>query len=76
MHSSRYLIIVVGSLGEPRPEVDPLSVEEARGGTVRWGSEELHVSGWYAELDADCVGDTAAPIRTSRGCSAIARCAC
>ncbi|HEX7196155.1 MAG TPA: hypothetical protein VF364_04890, partial [Candidatus Limnocylindria bacterium] len=23
----------------------------------RWGSEELHVSGWYAELDADCIGD-------------------
>ncbi len=26
------LLIVVGSIGEPRPEVDPLSVEEARGG--------------------------------------------
>ena len=24
-------LIVVGSLGAPRPEVDPLSVEEARG---------------------------------------------
>jgi hypothetical protein len=52
------VMIVIGSLGEPRPEVDPLSVEEALGGADRWGSEELHVEGWYAELDGDCVGDT------------------
>ena len=48
--------IVVGSLGEPRAGVDPLSVEEALEG--EWGSDELHVAGWYAELDGDCVGDT------------------
>jgi hypothetical protein len=52
------LLIVVGSIGEPRPEVDPLSVEEARPGADLWGSDEVYVSGWYAELDADCVGDT------------------
>jgi hypothetical protein len=52
------VMIVVGSIGGPRPEVDPLSVEEARADLERWGSEELHVSGWYAELDGDCVGDT------------------
>jgi hypothetical protein len=52
------ILIFVGSLGEPRPEVDPLTVEEALEGPDRWGSEELHVSGWYAELDGDCVGDT------------------
>lgn len=51
-------MIVVGSLGEPRAEVDPLTVEEARAGADRWGSDELHVAGWYAELDGDCVGDT------------------
>ena len=51
-------MIVVGSLGEPRPEVDPLTVEEALGGADEWGSDELHVVGWYAELDADCEGDT------------------
>ena len=51
-------MLVVGSLGEPRGEVDPLTVEEALAGPDRWGSEELHVSGWYAELDGDCVGDT------------------
>jgi hypothetical protein len=52
------LLIFVGSLGEPRPEVVPLSVDDALDGPDRWGSDELHVSGWYAELDADCVGDT------------------
>jgi hypothetical protein len=52
------VMIVVGSLGEPRAEVDPLTVAEALDGADRWGSEELHVSGWYAELDGDCVGDT------------------
>jgi hypothetical protein len=50
-------LIVVGSLGAPRAEVDPLSVEEARAGADRWGRDELHVSGWYAELDGDCMGD-------------------
>ena len=50
-------MLVVGSLGTPRPEVDPLSVEEALRGPGRWGSEEVHVTGWYAELDADCEGD-------------------
>ena len=49
------VIIVVGSLGEPRAEVDPLTVEEALEGD--WGSGELHVAGWYAELDGDCIGD-------------------
>ena len=52
------LLIVVGSLGEPRAEVDPLTVDEALEGPDRWGSGELHVVGWYAELDADCAGDT------------------
>jgi hypothetical protein len=50
------VMIVVGSLGEPRAEVDPLSVEEALAG--EWGNDELHVAGWYAELDGDCTGDT------------------
>lgn len=55
------LMIVVGSMGGTRPEVDPLTVEEALADddpAERWGSVELHVRGWYAELDADCEGDT------------------
>ncbi|MGI8657682.1 MAG: hypothetical protein ACR2K4_02785 [Candidatus Limnocylindria bacterium] len=55
-----FFLLVVGSSGGPRPDVDPLSVEEALAGGDpfgSWGSDELYVSGWYAELDADCDGD-------------------
>ncbi len=54
------LMLVVGNLGAPRPGVDPLTVYEALAGgepADRWGSDEIHVVGWYAELDGDCVGD-------------------
>ena len=55
------LMLVIGNLGEIRPEVGQLDVAEALAGSPspaeRWGSEELGVVGWYAELDADCVGD-------------------
>jgi hypothetical protein len=53
-------MLVVGNLGAPRPGVDPLTVEEllAEGAPAdRFGDEELHIVGWYAELDADCAGD-------------------
>ena len=54
------LMLFIGSIGPPRPEVDPLSVREALTGLAadRWGTDELHISGWYAELDADCEGDS------------------
>lgn len=55
-----FVMLIVGSIGPPRPEIDPLSVPEALGDGApadEWGSDELYVSGWYAELDADCVGD-------------------
>lgn len=48
-------MVVIGSLGGARPEVDPLTVEEALAG--EGGSGEVYVTGWYAELDADCTGD-------------------
>lgn len=55
-----FFLLLVGGLGGTRPEIDPLTVDEALASgppAVRWGSEELHVVGWYAELDGDCVGD-------------------
>jgi hypothetical protein len=55
-----FFLLVIGSQGGTRQEVDPLSVGEALAGgdpAQRWGSDELHVRGWYAELDADCIGD-------------------
>jgi hypothetical protein len=56
-----FFMLVVGSMGGTRPEIDPLTVEEALAGgepAGRWGNDELYVTGWYAELDADCEGDT------------------
>lgn len=54
-------MLLIGSLGAPRGDVDPLGVAEVLASSVppaeRWGSEELHVVGWYAELDGDCEGD-------------------
>ena len=53
-------MLIVGSIGPPRPEIDPMSVDEARADGApadAWGRRELYVSGWYAELDADCSGD-------------------
>ena len=53
-------MLVVGNLGDPRAEVHPLTVEELLAEVEpaeRWGSDELVVVGWYAELDADCAGD-------------------
>lgn len=55
-----FFLMVVGSLGGTRPEIDPLSVEDVLNGgppANRFGGEELHISGWYAELAADCEGD-------------------
>lgn len=54
------VMLVVGNLGAPRPEVDPYSVDELLEQDApadRFGAEELHIVGWYAELDADCEGD-------------------
>jgi hypothetical protein len=55
------LMLVVGNLGAPRQGVNPLTVTELLADDApadRWGSEELSIVGWYAELDADCVGDS------------------
>jgi hypothetical protein len=54
------IMVVVGSIGGARPDVDPLHVTEALADgrpADRWGDEELHVTGWYAELEGDCIGD-------------------
>lgn len=55
-----FFMLVVGNLGAPRAGVHPVSVEDLRSDgspADRWGSEELFIVGWYAELDADCRGD-------------------
>ena len=54
------VLIVISSLEPVRPELDPITVEEVLAEpdpVARWGSDELHVVGWYADLAADCAGD-------------------
>jgi hypothetical protein len=55
-----FLMLVIGSIGEPRPELTEYPVGEIlaqRDPAVRHGSAELRIVGWYAELAGDCVGD-------------------
>jgi hypothetical protein len=55
-----FFMLVVGSLGEPRPELTEYPVGEilAQGNpAARHGDAELRIVGWYAELAGDCVGD-------------------
>jgi hypothetical protein len=51
------VLIGVGSLGPPRPEylrIDVAEVLAEPDPAARWGSDEIEVVGWYANLDADC----------------------
>ncbi|MGH2350706.1 MAG: hypothetical protein ACRDJN_03720 [Chloroflexota bacterium] len=53
-----FTLLVVGSLGEPREELQRMGVEEVAAGTApaaRFGDAEMRIVGWYAELDGDCV---------------------
>jgi hypothetical protein len=56
-----FFMMVVGGLGGTRPEIHPLTVDEVLEGpgwpAERHGDRELHVVGYYAELDGDCEGD-------------------
>lgn len=55
-----FFMLVVGSLGEVRPELTEYPVGEIlaqREPAVRHGSAEIRIVGWYAELAGDCVGD-------------------
>lgn len=55
------ILLILGNPGELRPELRRFSVEEVLSGPApaeRFGSEEVRVVGWYAELEGDCEGDT------------------
>lgn len=55
-----FVLLTVGSLGEPQPSVQRINVQTVLEGSTspaeRYGDEELRISGWYASLDADCDG--------------------
>ena len=55
-----FLMLVVGSLGEVRPELTEYPVGEILAQddpAARHGDAELRIVGWYAELAGDCIGD-------------------
>jgi hypothetical protein len=55
-----FLMLVVGSLGEVRPELTEYPVGEIlaqHDPAARHGGAEIRIVGWYAELAGDCVGD-------------------
>lgn len=55
-----FFLLTVGSLGEPQPDVARIGVAEVLAHAApadHYGSEELHVSGWYASLEGDCVAE-------------------
>jgi hypothetical protein len=59
-----FFLLTVGSLGEPQPDVARVGVAEVLEGgplAARHGEAEMRISGWYAELDGDCVGDRPSP---------------
>lgn len=59
-----FAFLLVGSLGEPRDDLQRLTVEEAMAGgspADRYGDQELRIVGWYASLDGDCVEPAAPP---------------
>jgi hypothetical protein len=62
-----FFLLTVGSLGEPRPELTRIGVADVLAGASpveRFGRDEVRISGWYAELDADCrdaAADAAGP---------------
>jgi hypothetical protein len=52
-------LLVLGSIGQVRPELAPIPVAEVLTGqapAARYGSAELRIVGWYAELSGDCSG--------------------
>ncbi len=59
-------LLTIGSLGGLNPELRIYQVEDVLTGTPpseRFGTTEVRVVGWYAELAGDCVGDTGDPQR-------------
>ena len=53
-------MLVIGSLGGINPELERYTVAEIRAGSPpaeRFGTAEIRIVGWYAELAGDCSGD-------------------
>jgi hypothetical protein len=68
------LFLGVGSLGPPRPELERIDVADILAATdpiATYGTEDIQVVGWYANLDADCApsaDEPADPTWLERSC--------
>lgn len=54
-----FFMLVVGSLGGVQPQLERIPVADVLAdpsAADRYGTRELYVVGWYAELAGDCVG--------------------
>jgi len=54
-------LLLIGSIGQVRPELEGIPVAEVLAGgppADRYGTGELRIVGWYAELSGDCRGDS------------------
>jgi hypothetical protein len=57
-------LLVIGSIGEPREELQRLTVAQVlaqESPAERYADHELRIVGWYASLDADCKEPPSAP---------------
>jgi hypothetical protein len=62
-----FAMLLIGSIGEPRQELQYMTVPQVlRDGSPadRYGSQELRISGFYAELAADCTEHDQPPALT------------
>ena len=62
------LFLTVGRAGPPRAELQQIAVADvlaAAHPAEAYGSTELQVVGWYANLDADCVPPAGTPLATT-----------
>ncbi|MEP6680497.1 MAG: hypothetical protein ABJB65_03355 [Chloroflexota bacterium] len=54
-------MLLLGSIGQVRPELEAIPVADVLAGGLpaeRFGTRELRIVGWYAELTGDCRGDS------------------
>jgi len=64
-----FALMVFGGFGGVRPDLRQVSVGEVLAGSQlpadRYGSTEIRISGWFAQVTATCAGPTARPAGSS-----------
>ena len=72
-------LMVFGGFGGVRPDLQQVSVEDVLTSTQlpaeRFGSNEIRITGWFAQITAGCSGDTGGADAAVSWLQATARCA-